>query len=119
MAPWIFYKLLVQDSMHRQMQMANSVDVVSATALIHAGVAARHTMVSGTEHRTVRLHSVNRPRALNILETAVQQMRARAAAAAPATISEVERLFGRLDNSTRRKRKRTSNRVADQQPSSH
>jgi hypothetical protein len=116
MAPWIFYKLLVQDSVYRQMQVANSLDVTLAMALIRASVAARHTEASGTEHRApVRLDSANRPRALNRLESTIQQMQA-GAAAVPATIIEVQRLFGRLDNSTRRKGKRTTNLVAEQQP---
>jgi hypothetical protein len=95
--------LLVQDNVHKQMRLANSVDVASAMALIRAGVAARHTVASGTEHRAVRLDSANRPRALNKMELALEQMRA-GAASAPATNSEVERLFGRVDKSTRRKR---------------
>ena len=59
MVPWILYKLLVQDSMHRQMHAANSFDVASAMALIRAGVAARHTEACGIElDRAVRLFDI-------------------------------------------------------------
>ena len=45
-SPWIYinYKLLVQDSMHMQMHVADNFDVASAMALVRAGVASRgHT----------------------------------------------------------------------------
>jgi ribosomal protein L12E/L44/L45/RPP1/RPP2 len=94
------------------MQVANSFDVASAMALIRARVAGRHTEASGTEHRAVRLDSANRRLESNKLESAVHQMRAgvaaaaAAAAATAATNSELDHLFGRVDNSTRWKRKR-------------
>ena len=104
MAPWILYKLLVQDGMHKQMHAANSFDVASAMTLIRAIADARHAEL---HPRAVCLGSAAiRPRALNKFEAAVQQMRA-GAAAAPATNNEVQRLFGRVDKSTRRKRQRT------------
>ena len=106
MAPWILYKLLRQDSsLHRQMQVANSTLATTASAMeLNNSNAARLT--DELQRAAHYIESANRPgRALNKTELAVRQMRA-GAAAAPATNSEVERLFGRLDNSTRRKRKR-------------
>ena len=76
MPPWIYsnYRFLVQDSMHSQVQVANSFDVASAMALIRARVAARHTEASGTEPRVVGLGSANRRLESNRLESAVQQI---------------------------------------------
>ena len=96
-------------SMHMQMHVVNSFEVafdygVIRAGVIRAGVTARHTEPSGTElHRSVCLDSAIRP-VLNKLELTVHQMRA-GTAPALATNSAVERLFGRLGNSTRRKRK--------------
>ena len=109
MVPWNLYRLLGQDSSLRrqiQLQVANSTLATTASAIeLHNSIAARHIAASGTEHRAARLDSANRPRALNKLELAVEQMLAE-----PAIVSEIERLLGcRLDNSTRRlKRKRES-----------
>ena len=106
MVPWNLYRLLGQDSsVRRQIQVANSTLATTASAIeLHNSIAARHIAASGTEHRAARLDSANRPRALNKLELAVEQMRAE-----PAIVSELRLLGCRLDNSTRRlKRKRES-----------
>jgi hypothetical protein len=88
------------------MHVANSTLATTASAMeLNNSNVARLTEL----HRAVRyIESTNRPgRALNKMELAVQQMRA-GAATPPATNSEVERLFGRVDKSTRWKRKRES-----------
>ena len=106
MVPWNLYRLLGQDSsVHMQIQVANSTLATTASAIeLHNSCVARHIAASGTEHRAARLDSANRPRALNKLELAVEQMRAE-----PAIVSELRLLGCRLDNSTRRlKRKRDS-----------
>ena len=91
--PWIYsnYRFLVQDSMHSQVQVANSFDVASAMALIRARVATRHTEASGTEPRAVGLDSANRRLESNILEPAIQQMRAGVAAAGSSSTSNQQR----------------------------
>ena len=88
------------------MQVANSTLATTASAMeLNNSNAARLT--DELQRAVHYIESANRHgRALNKMKLAVQQMRA-GAAAAPATNSEVERLFGRVDNSTRRKRQRT------------
>ena len=106
MVPWNLYKLLDQDSsLRRQMQVANSTLATTACAMaLDNSNAARLT---AELHRAVRfIDLANRP-GLNIMELAVQQMRA-GGATAPATNSEVERLFERLNSTRRLKRKRES-----------
>jgi hypothetical protein len=87
------------------MQVADSTLATTACAMaLDNSNAARLT---AELHRAFRfIDLANRP-GLNKMELAVQQMRAEASTS-PATNSEVERLFERLNSTRRLKRKRES-----------
>jgi hypothetical protein len=122
-APWILYKLLVQDSVHKQMQVANSVDVASAMALIRAGVAAHHTVASGTEHRAIRLDSANRPCALNKLIGSIANASKSSTKTSNHQRSQAplrpSRQLDSVEEQARKRETEKANPVAEQQLSSH